>query len=72
MGRGQEQKHFWWLDLTQICQMRDGPQWLSIRQQETSAEEIMTFYSNFLCLLYSFIKKTTAYDTMEKKYLINN
>ena len=49
-------------------QMRDGPQWLSIRQQETSAEEIVTFHSKLfiVCCTVYIKKKTAVYDTMEK------
>ena len=47
--------------------MRDRPQWLSIRQQDTSAEEIVTFYSKlFIVCCTVLLKKTAVYDTMEK------
>ena len=39
---------------------------VSIRQQETSAEEIVTFYSKLVCCTVSVFKKTAVYDTMEK------
>ena len=53
------------VDLTQkIWQMRDRPQWVSIRQQETSAKEIVTFYSKLFIACCT--KKTALYDTMEK------
>ena len=55
IGRIHEEKHCWWLDL-KICR----PQWLSRRQKEKSAEEIVTFTVNFSLFVVTFYKKNCS------------